>query len=313
MVDPYKVLGVDKSASDEEIKRAYRKLAKKLHPDLNPGNKKIEAQFKDTTAAYDFLSDPDKRRKYDRGEIDESGQPRGPRYSGGRTWSGGAGTQQHQQRRGRGSGFGLEDDADFSEDLFGDFFGFGKDPRDSIKLKGADVSYQVRVPFLEAVLGTKQRLQLADGKTLDVQLPPGTESGQTLRLKGQGLPGRGGAPAGDAFIEVTVEPHPVFSRDGNDILVELPITLYEAVLGATVNVPTIDGKVSLKVPAGSNSGTQLRLRGKGVQAGKGGTRGDQYVRLVVMLPREVDANLKAEIEKAARTHPYNVRGKFGAD
>jgi DnaJ-class molecular chaperone len=309
MTDPYKVLGVNRNASDEELKRAYRKLAKKLHPDLNPGNKKVEAQFKETTAAYDFLSDPDKRRKYDRGEIDESGQPRGFRYSNTRP---GGGPQQQQQRRSRGFGFGYEDEGDFSEDLFGDFFGFGKGG-ESIKLKGADVSYQVRVPFLEAVLGTKQRLQLADGKTLEVQLPPGTDTGQTLRLKGQGLPGRGGAPAGDAFVEVTVEPHPIFTRDGNDILVELPITLYEAVLGATLNVPTIDGKVSLKVPAGSNSGTQLRLRGKGVQAGKSGARGDQYVRLVVMLPKEVDPALKTEIEKSARTHPYKVRGKLGTD
>lgn len=308
MTDPYKVLGVNPSASDEEIKRAYRKLAKKLHPDLNPGNKKVEAQFKDTTAAYDFLSDPDKRRKYDRGEIDENNQPRGFRYSNARP-GGGPGAQ--QQRRPRG--YGYEDEGEFSEDLFGDFFGFGKGGAESIKLKGADVSYQVRVPFLEAVLGTKQRLQLADGKTLEVQLPPGTDTGQTLRLKGQGLPGRGGAPAGDAFVEVTVEPHPVFTRDGTDILVELPITLYEAVLGATLNVPTIDGKVSLKVPAGANSGTQLRLRGKGVQAGKSGARGDQYVRLVVMLPKEVDADLKASIETAARKHPYKVRGKLGTD
>jgi DnaJ-class molecular chaperone len=305
MIDPYKVLGVNRNASDEEIKRAYRKLAKKLHPDLNPGDKKVEAQFKETTAAYDFLSDPEKRRKYDRGEIDESGQPRAPRYSS----RPGSGAQYQRGTR----GFGLEEDADFADDLFSDFFGFGKDARQTVKLKGADVSYQVRVPFLEAVLGTKQRLQLADGKTLEVQLPPGTDTGQTLRLKGQGLPGRGGAPAGDAFIEVTVEPHPLFTRDGNDILVEVPVTLYEAVLGAMINVPTIDGRVSLKVPPGANSGTQLRLRGKGVQAGKSGTRGDQYVRLVVMLPKEVDPDLKAAIEKAARGHPYQVRGKLGTD
>ena len=307
MTDPYKVLGVNRSASDEEIKRAYRKLAKKLHPDLNPGDKRVESQFKETTAAYDFLSDPDKRHKYDRGEIDESGQPRAARYSSRPS----SGTQ--QRRSTRGFGYGVEDDGDFSDDLFSDFFGFGKDPRDSIKLKGADVSYQVRVPFLEAVLGTKQRLRLADGKTLEVQLPPGTDTGQTLRLKGQGLPGRGGAPAGDAFVEVTVEPHPIFSRDGSDILVELPITLYEAILGATINVPTIDGKVSVKVPAGANSGTQLRLRGRGVQPGKSGTRGDQYVRLVVVLPKEVDRSLKDAIEQSARNHPYKVRGKLGTD
>jgi DnaJ-class molecular chaperone len=163
------------------------------------------------------------------------------------------------------------------------------------------------------VLGTKQRLALADGKTLDVQLPPGTDTGQTLRLKGQGLPGRGGAPAGDAFIEVTVEPHPLFNRDGNDVLVEVPITLYEAVLGASINVPTIDGKVAVKVPAGSNSGTQLRLRGRGIQAGKGGDRGDQYVRLVVVLPKEVDPDLKDAIETAAKKRPYKVRSKLGTD
>mgnify|MGYP000856865065 CR=1 FL=1 len=305
MADPYKVLGVARGASDEDIKRAYRKLAKKLHPDLNPGDKKIEAQFKETTAAYDLLSDTDKRRKYDRGEIDEHGQPRGARFNH-RPGAGAGGP-----RRSRG-GFGLEDDEGFSDDLFGDFFGFGKGG-DGIKLKGADVSYQVRVPFLEAVLGTRQRLNLADGKTLEVQLPPGTDTGQTLRLKGQGLPGRGGAPAGDAFVEVTVEPHPIFSRDGNDVLVELPITLYEAVLGASINVPTIDGKVAVKVPAGSNSGTQLRLRGRGIQAGKSGQRGDQYVRLVVVMPKDVDSDLKNAIERSAELHPYKVRAKLGTD
>ncbi len=307
MADPYKVLGVARGASDEDIKRAYRKLAKKLHPDLNPGDKKIENQFKETTAAYDLLSDTAKRRQYDRGEIDEHGQARGPRYSN-RPGAGAAGGQR------RGRGFGYEAEEGFSDDLFGDFFGFGREGRgDGIKLKGADVSYQLRVPFLEAVLGKKQRLALADGKTLDVQLPPGTDTGQALRLKGQGLPGRGGAPAGDAFIEITVEPHPLFNRDGNDVLVEVPMTLYEAALGASINVPTIDGKVAVKVPAGSNSGTQLRLRGRGIQAGKGGERGDQYVRLVVVLPKEIDEDLKDAIETAAKKRPYKVRGKLGTD
>jgi DnaJ-class molecular chaperone len=308
MADPYKVLGVARGASDEDIKRAYRKLAKKLHPDLNPGDKKVETQFKETTAAYDFLSDATKRRQYDRGEIDENGQPRGPRYSSRAGGGHGAGGQR------RGRSFGFEAEEGFSDDLFGDFFGFGREGRgDGIKLKGADVSYQLRVPFQEAVLGMKQRLNLADGKTLDVQLPPGTDTGQTLRLKGQGLPGRGGAPAGDAFIEVTVEPHPLFTRDGNDVLVEVPITLYEAALGASINVPTIDGKVMVKVPAGSNSGTQLRLRGRGIQPGKNGERGDQYVRLVVVLPKEIDPDLKDAIETAAKKRPYKVRGKLGTD
>ncbi len=302
MADPYKVLGVARGASDEDIKRAYRKLAKKLHPDLNPNDKKIEGQFQDVTAAYDFLSDATKRRQYDRGEIDENGQPKGPRYA---SRPGGG------QRRGRG--FGFEAEEGFSDDLFGDFFGFGRGSGDGVKLRGADVSYQLHVPFLEAVLGKKQRLNLADGKTLDVQLPPGSDTGQTLRLKSQGLPGRGGAPAGDAFIEITVEPHPLFNRDRNDVLVEVPITLYEAVLGASINVPTIDGKVAVKVPAGSNSGGQLRLRGRGIQAGKNGERGDQYVRLVVVLPKEIDPDLKDAIETAAKKRPYKVRGKLGTD
>jgi DnaJ-class molecular chaperone len=175
-------------------------------------------------------------------------------------------------------------------------------------MRGADVSYQTEVDFIDAALGAKKRLHLTDGKTLDVQVPPGTESGQTLRLKGQGMPGSGGAPAGDAFIEITVRHHPQFSRDGQDVLIEIPITLYEAVLGTTITVPTIDGKVALKVPSNSNTGTQLRLKGKGIRNPKSGERGDQYVRLVVSLPRAVDPDLRAQIEKSAKRHPYQVRG-----
>ncbi len=303
MPDPYKILGLTPKANAEEIKRAYRRLAKKLHPDLNPGDKKIEARFKDITAAYDLLGDAEKRTRYDRGEIDESGQSRGPRTGPGGF---GAGSGRRQER-----GFGLEDEeSSAAEDLFKDIFGFRRGQRGGMKMRGADVSYQANVDFTDAALGAKKRLQLTDGKNLDVQIPPGTESGQTLRLKGQGLPGAGGAPAGDAFIEIIVQPHPQFTREGHDILIEFPITLYEAVLGATLTVPTIDGKVAVKVPVDSNTGTQLRLKGKGIRNPATGQRGDQYVRLVVSLPKSVDPDLRDQIETSAKRHPYQVRNSI---
>lgn len=302
MADPYQLLGVARNASDEEIKKAYRRLAKKLHPDVNPGNKKIENQFKEATAAYDLLSDPEKRQRYDRGEIDESGQPRGFGGGGFRRGAGGG------ARRARD--FGLDEESGGPEDVFRDFFGFGNRQRAGMRMRGADVSYQVEVTFLEAALGSKKRLNLTDGKSLDVTIPPGTQTGQTLRLKGQGLPGAGGATAGDAYVEVMVADHAFFKRDGFDILLEAPITLYEAVLGATITVPTIDGKVALKVPQDSNTGTQLRLKGKGIANPKTGQRGDQYVRFVVTLPEQVDSDLRSAIERWAKTHSYNVRNKL---
>ncbi|TXH34497.1 MAG: J domain-containing protein [Rhodospirillaceae bacterium] len=301
MADPYQLLGVARNASDEEIKKAYRRLAKKLHPDVNPGNKKIENQFKEATAAYDLLSDPEKRQRYDRGEIDESGQPRGFGGGGFRRGPGGA-------RRARD--FGLDEESGGPEDVFRDFFGFGNRQRAGMRMRGADVSYQIDVTFLDAALGSKKRLNLTDGKSLDVTVPPGTQTGQTLRLKGQGLPGAGGATAGDAYVEVMVADHAFFKRDGFDILLEAPITLYEAVLGATITVPTIDGKVALKVPQDSNTGTQLRLKGKGILNPKTGQRGDQYVRFIVTLPDQVDNDLRSAIERWAKTHSYNVRNKL---
>lgn len=299
MADPYQLLGVARTASDEEIKKAYRKLAKKLHPDVNPGNKKVETQFKEVTAAYDFLSDPEKRQRYDRGEIDESGQPRG---FGGFS----------QGRRGGGKrpgSFGL-DDEDGAEDVLRDFFGFGNRQRAHMRMRGADVSYQVEVSFIEAALGGKKRISLTDGKTIEVAIPPGTENGQTLRLKGQGLAGAGGASAGDAFVEVQVGEHPLFKRDGFDISMECPITLPEAVLGATITVPTIDGKVALKLPKDSNTGTQLRLKGKGIANPKTNQRGDQYVRFKIVLPEQVDQDLRDAIERWSKRHSYDVRGKL---
>ncbi|HEX2580432.1 MAG TPA: DnaJ C-terminal domain-containing protein [Dongiaceae bacterium] len=296
MDDPYRVLGVEKTASAADIKAAYRKLAKKLHPDLNPGNKRIENQFKDATAAYEFLSDTEKRTQYDRGEIDANGQPR---FAQRGPWS--------SQRPGRQSdrGFTFDEDSIGPEDIFQNLFGFGRSRGGgTAQMRGSDVSYRTEVDFLDAARGSKRRLTLADGKTLDVTIPPGTESGQTLRLKNQGLPGSGGG-AGDALIEIIVRPHPYFRREGVNILLDVPVTLFEAVGGASIEVPTIDGWVALKIPENSTTGTQLRLKGKGIRMG--GKTGDQYVKLLVMLPPKVDGDLRAAIEKSARVHPYSVR------
>jgi DnaJ-class molecular chaperone len=306
MVDPYRVLGVTRQASAEDIKKAYRKLAKRLHPDVNPGNKKIETQFKEASAAYDLLSDPEKRAKFDRGEIDDQGNPR---HGPGGFNAGGFGGGFRPGARGRRGGAGGEDEG-FAEDIFKDFFNFGG-KRTGLKMRGADVTYKLEVDFLDAALGAKRRVNLADGKTLDIAIPPATEDGQQLRLKGQGMTGHGGAPDGDAFIEIAVKKHAYFERQGFDILLECPIALDEAVLGAAISVPTIHGTVTLKVPKGSNSGTQLRLKGKGIENAKAKTYGDQYVRFVVTLPRPIDSDLESAIERWAKHHPYTVRGKFG--
>ena len=300
--DYYEVLGVAKNASDDEIKKAYRKLAKKLHPDVNPGNKKVETQFKEVTAAYDFLTDAEKRQRYDRGEIDESGQSRGfgPGFGQGRRGAAG----------GRRAPFGMDEDNGGAEEVFRDFFGFGNRQRPNMRMRGADVAYQVEASFLEAALGGKKRISLTDGKTIDITIPPGTESGQSLRLKGQGLGGAGGATAGDAFVEVIVADHPLFKRDGFDISIDCPITLPEAILGGTITVPTVDGKVALKLPKDSNTGTQLRLKGKGIINPKTNQRGDQYVRFTVVLPEQVDDDLRTAIERWSKKHSYDVRGKM---
>jgi DnaJ-class molecular chaperone len=297
MADPYETLQVDRKASAEDIKKAYRKLAKKLHPDLNPGNKKVEQQFKEVTAAYDLLSDPDKRARFDRGEIDASGAERPGR------------TYYRQYAEGdQGAKYQPYEFGEAPEDLFADLFGArrGRGGGAGLRMRGADVSFSATIDFVEAAAGAKRRLTLAEGKTLDVTIPAGTEDGQTLRLKGQGQPGLGGGPPGDAFIELHVAPHPFFTRQGNDIHVEVPVTLQEALLGGSITVPTVDGKVSVRVPKGSNSGTVLRLRGKGIAG-----RGDQLVKLRVVLPEGGDPELAEFVERWGPTHPYDVRGKAG--
>lgn len=303
MRDPYEVLGVSRTASDREIKQAYRKLAKEWHPDAKPGDGAVAERFKEISAANKLLSDKEQRARYDRGEIGPDGQPRQHfryEYAGGP--GGGEGA----------SGFRF-DFGGGGEDLFADFadlFGGGRSGRGRTRThRGQDHSYRIAVPFLDAARGTTRRLTLPGGRTLDVRIPPGIESGQSIRLRGQGGEGYGGAPAGDALIEVEVEPHPYFSRQGDDIHLDLPISLTEAVLGAKVSVPTIDGPVQLSVPKGANTGRKLRLKNRGIK--REGGRGDQYVSLRVMLPETVDPKLAELVERWGREYGEEARRKAG--
>ncbi|MBP0493749.1 DnaJ C-terminal domain-containing protein [Pararoseomonas indoligenes] len=299
--DPYKVLGVGRTAGPDEIRKAFRRIAKANHPDLNPGDSAAEERFKAANAAHDLLSDPARRARYDRGEIDAAGQevpprgyyrdhaegPQGARYAG-------RGSGRGDPFAGMGMGGGNLDPDDLESILgmfrSGDGAGFRAGPR-----RGRDANYRLAVDFLDAVNGATTRLTLPDGGTLDVRIPPGLEDGQVLRLRGKGAPGAEGGAAGDALIEVAVGPHPFYERQGRDLLLELPVTMREAVLGAKVPVPTPRGEVTLTVPPRSDSGAQLRLRGRGVAAGGQGSgaepAGDLLVTLRLVLG-PVDARLE---------------------
>ncbi|HEX4616341.1 MAG TPA: J domain-containing protein [Stellaceae bacterium] len=296
---PYEVLGVKPDASADEIRKIYRRLAKQFHPDLNPGKPEAEARFKSISAAYDLLSDPDKRARYDRGEIDETGAERPPR-----------GYYRGHAEGAQGRRYQPEGEMDLSdlEDLFAAFGSAGRSRRGEagagFRARGADRHFTLTVDFVTAATGGKQRVSLAPEEWLDVTIPAGVEDGQVLRLRGKGGPGFGGDAAGDALIEMHVAPHPLFRRDGDNVLLELPVSLAEAVLGARVSVPTVTGPVTMTIPKGSDTGSQLRLRGKGIQKK---SPGDEIVTLKVFIGRGSDPELAAFLEKWAPQHPFDPR------
>ncbi|GGC29193.1 hypothetical protein GCM10011371_15890 [Novosphingobium marinum] len=308
--DPYSVLGVSRSASDKDIKSAYRTLAKELHPDRNKDNPDAAQRFSDATRAYDLLSDKDKRARFDRGEIDIDGNPTmGYGFGGGNGGPGGFGGQ----RGFRAEGFGGEnvDIGDIFEGLFGGrtggagFGGRAGSGRARAAPKGANVQYRLRVSLPDAAVGADQRITLADGKTIDLKLPAGVEDGMQMRLSGKGEAGPGGN--GDAIVTIQIDPHSHFRRDGDDIRLELPVTLDEALNGAKVKVPTVEGAVVMTVPEGSSSGRTLRLKGRGFKR-KDGSRGDQLVTLGIELP-ESDADLARRLEGWRDTR--QVRARLG--
>lgn len=277
----YKILGVNDNATENELKSQYRKLARKYHPDLNKDNKEAADKFKEVSAAYEILGDKEKRKKYDNNEIDDEGKPT---FYGNGGFGGG---YQNYQR----SGFnaqGFDFSSIFGEDIFGQFGGGFQNRR-----KGQDISYSLEVDFLEAVKGGEKNIVI-DGKQLNIKIPQGTSDGQVLRLKGQGGVGFGGGANGDALITIKVKEHPYFKSKGNDIILDLPISMKEAILGAKVIVPTINGKVSVSIPSYSSSGEKLRLRGKGIKTKNG--VGDEIINLVVMAPKCKNKVLESALE-----------------
>lgn len=303
--NPYDALGLTKTATAEEIKKAYRKLVRESHPDLHPDDAGAEARFKAISAAYDILKDPETRARFDAGEIDASGAER-PQRQYYRDYADAPQNAYHPRQ-----GFGQNvDPADIFAEILrnqsrqrgGDDFGAG-----GFQAAGADARYTLEVPFLDAVRGSETRITLPDGQGLAVKIPPGTEDGKTLRLRGKGAAGFGGGPPGDALITVFVRPHPVFRREGDDILLTLPITIDEAVLGAKVTAPTIDGPVGLTVPPGASSGQILRLRGRGVARAGQKTKGNQEVELKIVVPPATDTALRDFLLEWRKTHSFDPR------
>lgn len=297
MRDPYQVLGLTKGASAAEIKKAYRTLAKKYHPDTSKGDGEADKKFSEISTAHELLIDEEKRGRFDRGEIDAQGNPT---YKGQNPFAGG-GTRWSSSSGGAGQG-GFN-----PEDIFSEIFGTMRQGGGRARpATGPDAKYHLKVAFVEAAKGGHKRVTMPNGKTLDVNIPGGVLDGQQIRLRGQGGAGPPGAPAGDALITIEVGAHPLFERIDNDIRLELPITLYEAVLGAKIKVPTISGSVGLTIPPNSSNGKTLRLKGKGIETK--GKAGDQLVILRIVLPEEADDALRSLAEDMAEHKPYSVRG-----
>jgi len=306
--DLYAVLGLKRTATNDDIRRAYRKLAKELHPDQNKGDPKSEEKFKRVSAAFAVLGSPEKRKRYDAGEIDAMGNERANPfyrdYAAGGAPGGGFGRDYDGGFGGSHGGGG----GDFS-DIFGDLFG-RRGPSGAFTMRGMDYRYNLEISFLEAVNGVKKRVQFPDNETLDITVPAGVESGQSLRLRHKGGPGAGRGEPGDALIELKVQPHPLFARDGDNIALELPISLHEAVLGSRVEVPTIGGRVTVSIPKGASSGQVLRLRGKGVRNARSGVHGDQLITLKIVLPAVIDPELERFMLDWAKKQTYDPRERF---
>jgi DnaJ-class molecular chaperone len=294
LIDPYEILGVAKSSTDDEIRKAYRRLARKHHPDVNPGSKDAEAKFKEIAGAYDLLSDPEKRRRFDAGEIDASGTER-PQQRYYRDFAAG----ESGRRYGAGSGY-----ADFADtdELLAELLGRGR------RTRGADLQVQLGLDMLDSISGVTRQLALPDGSTISLTIPAGVEDGEVLRLKGKGAAAPSEGPPGDLLVQIAIRPHRFFRREGDDVLLELPVTLKEAVLGAKVRVPVPSGAVMLSVPKASNTGAVLRLKGKGVA--RLGAPGDLLVTLKVVLPKEPDPALESLLEGWTPQNSENVRKEY---
>lgn len=304
--DPYRVLGVSASASDAEIRSAFRALAKKYHPDMNPGDKAAEDSFKRINQAYDIIGDAEKRKQFDSGQIGADGAARAPNFGAGGFPGGGfpGGGAFRWSNGGRNPSFDADDLSSVFSEMFG---GHGGHHRPHGPVPGEDARYRLSVTLEDIAKGETRRVVLSDGQTLDVAIPVGIEEGKVLRLRGKGRPSPNGGPAGDALVEVTIEPHARFTRNDYDLSTDLPVTLADAVLGNKVSVQTLTGQIMVTVPKGSSSGATLRLKGQGIRTPN--RAGDLYAKIMIVLPERPDPELEAWVKDWAERRPYSPKGR----